>query len=39
MIAYAFRPDLMTDLEWGVGIFIVYLALFKLGLLKPYKRK
>ena len=39
MIAYAFRPDLTTDLEWGVGIFLVYLALFKLGVVKPYKRK
>jgi hypothetical protein len=39
MIAYAFRPDLMTDLEWGVGIFIVYLALFKAGVMKPYKPK
>jgi hypothetical protein len=39
MIAYAVRPDLMTDLEWGVGIFLAYLALYKLGVLKPYKRK
>jgi hypothetical protein len=38
MIAYAVRPDLITDLEWGVGIFLAYLALFKLGVLKPYKR-
>jgi len=39
MIAYIFRPDLITGLEWGVGIFLAYLALFKLGVLKPYKRK
>jgi hypothetical protein len=39
MIAYAARPDLITDLEWGVGIFFAYLALYKLGVLKPYKRK
>jgi hypothetical protein len=39
MIAYAVRPDLSTDSEWGVGIFVVYLALYKLGVLKPYKRK
>lgn len=39
MIAYAFRPDLITDLEWGVGIFLAYVALYKLGVLKPYKRK
>lgn len=37
MIAYGVRPDLITDLEWGVGIFLAYLALYKLGLLKPYK--
>jgi hypothetical protein len=39
MIAYAFRHDLITDLEWAVGIFLAYLALYKLGVLKPYKRK
>jgi hypothetical protein len=39
MIAYAVRPDLITDLEWAVGIFLAYLALYKLGVLKPYKRK
>jgi len=39
MIAAAVRPDLLTDSEWCVGIFVVYLALFKLGVLKPYRRK
>ena len=39
MIAYAVRPDLITDLEWFLGIVIAYLALFKLGVIKPYKRK
>ena len=39
MIAYAVRPDLITEFEWCVGIFIAYLALYKLGVLKPYKRK
>lgn len=39
MIAYAVRPDLLTEVEWAVGIPVVYLALYKLGLLKPYKRK
>jgi hypothetical protein len=39
MIAYAVRPDLILDLEWFLGIFIAYLALYKLGVLKPYKRK
>jgi hypothetical protein len=39
MIAYVVRPDLITDLEWAVGIFLAYLALFVSGVLKPYKRK
>jgi hypothetical protein len=39
MIAYVVRPDLFTVLEWGVGIFLAYLALYKLGVLKPYRRK
>jgi hypothetical protein len=39
MIAYVVRPDLITDLEWAVGIFLAYLALYKLGVLKPHKRK
>lgn len=39
MIAYAVRPDLITDVEWGVGVFIAYLALYKLGVVKPYKPK
>jgi hypothetical protein len=39
MIAYVVRPDLITVLEWGVGIFLAYLALYKLGVLKPYRRK
>jgi hypothetical protein len=37
MIAFGIRPDLTTDLAWGVGIFLTYLALYKLGVLKPYK--
>jgi len=37
MIAYGIRPDLYTDLAWGVGILVVYLALYKLGLLKVSK--
>ena len=39
MIAYAVRPDLITDIEWAVGIFVAVLALYKLGVVKPYKRK
>jgi hypothetical protein len=39
IIAYVFRRDLITDLEWGVGIFLVWLALFKFGVVKPYKPK
>jgi hypothetical protein len=39
MIAYAFRRDLITDLEWGAGIFLAYLALCKLGVLKTSGRK
>lgn len=39
MIAYSVRPDLITDLGWGAGILVLYLALFKLGVLKPYKPK
>ena len=39
MIASAVRPDLVTDLEWGGGIFLAYVALYKLGVVKPYKRK
>jgi hypothetical protein len=37
MIAYGIRPDLTTDLAWGVGIFLAYLALYKLGLIKTSK--
>jgi hypothetical protein len=39
MIAHAVRPNLTTDLEWGVGIILAYLALYKLGVIKPYKPK
>jgi hypothetical protein len=39
MIASAVRHDLITDLEWAVGIFLAFLALYKLGVLKPYRRK
>jgi hypothetical protein len=39
MIAYAVRPDLITEIEWSVGIFLAVLALYKLGVVKPYKRK
>ena len=37
MIAFGIRPDLTTDLAWGVGIFVAYLALYKLGLMKAIK--
>ncbi|MEA2644386.1 MAG: hypothetical protein QOG08_1412, partial [Chloroflexota bacterium] len=37
MIAYVFRPDPTIDLAWGVGIFLAYLALYKLGLIKARK--
>lgn len=39
MIAGAIRPDLITDVEWGAGVFLAYLALYKVGVLKPYKPK
>jgi hypothetical protein len=39
MIAYVVRADMITDLEWGVGFFVGYLAFYKLGVLKPYRRK
>lgn len=39
MIAHAVRNDLITDLEWGVGIFVAYMALYKIGVIKPYKPK
>ena len=37
MIAYGIRPDLTTDLAWGVGILLAYLTLYKLGLIKASK--
>ena len=37
MIASALGLAPIADLEWGVGIFVAYLALYKLGVIKPYK--
>lgn len=38
MIASAVGLAPIADLEWGAGIFVAYLVLYKLGVLKPYKR-